>query len=419
MTETGADDEILTQMDRLWDLGIRQIISIHEFDNAFGGNGIFDALVLNVGNRENTGGIPDLADITTLTDIGALTGVLAVPDGMSPLGNLPLLGEAATGEFWTTYDCPTVDDPSVGGGFFSGDRAGTVMTSLPPGCLFVGQGGRPGGALPCYPSTPQCNARWMTPMGLYTYRKLMERGWIIDVDHLEFEMKNQLLELAEAQPQTYPLVSTHGTFGGMSNAQAIRILQGGGYIYPSLSDGVSHLTLLDELKGLWNTAGQPFEFGFGFGTDTNGLSAQAPPRSRLRPATPSATRSTSSVSPTSPRCPSSNRCAACASSSPKSATPKAKAVPGDRTSTAMPTTACSPTPCKRCRSKANRSNCATSTAPPRCTCKPGSAPSPRATPSPPPARAPSRTDCCALRRCRTRRSSWTESWSVGPQRGRV
>lgn len=283
MTETGADDEILTQMDRLWDLGIRQIISIHEFDNAFGGNGIFDALVLNVGNRENTGGIPDLADITTLTDIGALTGVLAVPDGMSPLGNLPLLGEAATGEFWTTYDCPTVDDPSVGGGFFSGDRAGTVMTSLPPGCLFVGQGGRPGGALPCYPSTPQCNARWMTPMGLYTYRKLMERGWIIDVDHLEFEMKNQLLELAEAQPQTYPLVSTHGTFGGMSNAQAIRILQGGGYIYPSLSDGVSHLTLLDELKGLWNTAGQPFEFGFGFGTDTNGLSAQAPPRSEIAP----------------------------------------------------------------------------------------------------------------------------------------
>lgn len=283
MTETGADDEILTQMDRLWDLGIRQIISIHEFDNAFGGNGIFDALVLNVGNRENTGGIPDLADITTLTDIGALTGVLQVPDGMSPLGNLPLLGEAATGEFWTTYDCPTVDDPSVGGGFFSDDRAGTVMTSLPPGCLFVGQGGRPGGALPCYPAAPQCNARWMTPMGLYTYRKLMERGWIIDVDHLEFEMKNQLLELAEAQPQTYPLVSTHGTFGGMSNAQAIRILQGGGYIYPSLSDGVSHLTLLDELKGLWNTAGQPFEFGFGFGTDTNGLSAQAPPRDEIAP----------------------------------------------------------------------------------------------------------------------------------------
>ena len=281
MTETGADDEILTQMDRLWDLGIRQIISIHEFDNAFGGNGIFDALVLNIGNRENTGGIPDLADVTTLTDIGTLTGVLAVPDGISPLGNLPLLGEAATGEFWTTYDCPTVEDPSVGGGFFSDARAGTVMTGLPQGCLFLGQGGRPGGPLPCYPAAPQCNARWMTPIGLYTYRKLMERGWIIDVDHLEFEMKNQLLELAEAQPVTYPLVSTHGTFGGMSNAQAIRILQGGGYIFPSLGNGPSHLNLLDELKGLWTTAGQPFEFGFGFGTDTNGLSTQAPPRSQI------------------------------------------------------------------------------------------------------------------------------------------
>lgn len=282
-TETGAPDEVQTQLDRLWNLGVRQAVTIHEFDNAFGGNGIFDGLVLNVGNRENTGGIPDLADVTTLADIGGLTGILDVPEGLSPLGNLPLAGEAATGEFWTTYDCPTVEDPSVGGGFFSQERAGQAMTSLPPGCLFVGQGGRPGGATPCYPSTPQCNARWMTPTGLYTYSRMMEQGWILDVDHLEFEMKNQLLELAEAQALVYPLVSTHGTFGGLSNAQAIRILQGGGIIFPALSNGPRHLELMDELKGLWQQAGQPHAFAFGFGTDTNGLAQQAPPRSQIAP----------------------------------------------------------------------------------------------------------------------------------------
>lgn len=280
MTETGADNEILTQLERLHGLGIRQVITIHEFDNAFGGNGIFEGLILNVGNRENTGG-------ALSEDVNNLAGVLGSPTETSPLGTL--IGgladpETPTGEFWTTYDCPTAEDPSTGGGFYSGDRAGTVMTSLaPPGCLFTGQGGRPGGTTACYPSTPQCNARWLTPIGLYTYGKLMEFGMIFDVDHLEYEMKTQALELAEAQDPPYPFVSTHGTFGGLSNAQAMRILKNGGFIYPSLGNGPGHLRLMDELLALWEQAGEPFLFGFGFGTDTNGLSAQASPRGEIAP----------------------------------------------------------------------------------------------------------------------------------------
>ena len=66
-----TQDSVKEQLARLTGLGIRQIITIHEFDNAFGGNGIFDGLVLNAGNRENSGGIPshDIAQIT-----GLLTG---------------------------------------------------------------------------------------------------------------------------------------------------------------------------------------------------------------------------------------------------------------------------------------------------------------------------------------------------------
>lgn len=276
-TETGASNEILTQMLRLKRLGIRQVITIHEFDNAFGGNGIFDALILNIGNRENTGGIPS-------GDLATITSLLGEPSQTSPLGtligNLPTT-ETPTGEFWTTYDCPTASDPSTGGGFYTDDAAGTVMTGLPPGCLFTGQNGRPGGTTLCYPSTRQCNARWLTPTGLYTYRKLMEQGMLFDIDHLEYEMKTQALELAEAQEPAYPFVSTHGTFGGLSNAQAIRMLKNGGFIYPSLGNGRDLIEKMDELKLLWNAADQPFRFGFGFGTDTNGLSAQASPRNPI------------------------------------------------------------------------------------------------------------------------------------------
>lgn len=279
MTETGADNEIATQLARLEDLGIRQFITIHEFDNAFGGNGIFDALVLNVGNRENTGGIPDAGQV-----VENLQGALGPPSETSPLGNFIVNStEAGTGEFWTTYDCPTIDDPEVGGGFIDGSD-GQIMQSLPGPCLFAGQGGRPGGPTPCYPTDkPQCNARWMTPIGLYTYEKLMERGMLFDIDHLEHEMKTQALELAEAQDITYPLISTHGTFGITSHAQARRMLAGGGFIYPSLANGPRHLERMDEVFGLAQDVGEPHLFGFGFGTDTNGLATQTAPRGEIEP----------------------------------------------------------------------------------------------------------------------------------------
>ena len=269
MAEDGSENSILFQLERLWGLGVRQIISIHEFDNAFGGNGIFDGTVLNLGNRENSGGIP--------------SGTLANPFVGDP--------ETPTGEFWTTYTCPEEDGTGTDGQPFSGylwsDSGGAVMTNSgppPPACQFMGQGGRPGGTTACYPPEPQCNARWMTPIGQYFYEKIMEMGFIFDYDHMEMEMKTQALEMAEAQTIPYPFVSTHGTFGGTSNDQARRTLRGGGALYPSLGNGPDHIRLMEETLQVYNEAmadvpeaERPI-FGFGFGTDTNGLSSQSPPR---------------------------------------------------------------------------------------------------------------------------------------------
>lgn len=279
MTETGADNEILTQLNRLWDLGIRQIISIHEFDNAFGGNGIFMAF-LNLGNRENSGGIPG----------GALAGGFpTVPE------------EQASGEFWTTYDCPEETDTSGYAYLWgsSGGEPGTALRSLgqndnsndpTANCPAMGQNGRYGGPTNCYPNANQCNARWMTPIGLYMYKKLMEFGFIFDFDHMELAMKDQAMDLTEAQPIPYPVVSTHGTFGGTSVDQAQRVLRNGGALYPSIGRSTSFINDMNETLGVYNDAmvrapaipeaDRPL-FGFGFGTDTNGLSGQSPPRSSI------------------------------------------------------------------------------------------------------------------------------------------
>jgi len=280
MAEDGAPDTILYQMQRIHGWGVRQVISIHEFDNAFGGNGIFFPII-NVGNRENSGGIP----------------------ASSPSGPFATDPDTPTGEFWTTYNCPEENvTPGFSGylweniGGASGEelrRAGlpncnpsdpTQCAPTPPGppaCVPAGQAGRYGGTTACYPDARQCNARWMTPIGLYMYSKLMEMGFIFDFDHMEIAMKTQALELAEAQPIDYPFVSTHGTFGGTSNDQARRVLRNGGFLYPSVGSAAGLATEMDETFGVYQEVfgalpvnERPI-FGFGFGTDTNGLSAQA------------------------------------------------------------------------------------------------------------------------------------------------
>lgn len=284
-TEEGQPNSILTQMQRIHGWGVRQVISIHEFDNAFGGNGIFDGLILNLGNREDTGGIPS-------GDIAALTSQIS-PDFNPELfqrfvENLPTT-ETPTGEWWTTYDCPVENETEGFSGYLWGDSGGAVQSYLPqPLCVAAGQEGRSGGPTPCYPmDVPQCNARWMTPIGLYAYSKMMEMGFIIDWDHMEMGTKTQLLELTEAQTPVYPIASTHGTFGGTTIDQATRLLRNGGYLYPANGSSTGYRADLDETRQIYQAAmaGVPVAekplFGFGYGTDTNGLSAQSPARGTI------------------------------------------------------------------------------------------------------------------------------------------
>jgi hypothetical protein len=281
--EENQPNSIATQMQRVHDWGVRQVISIHEFDNAFGGNGIFDGLILNVGNKENSGGIPS----------GDLAGLQAQFEGEPNEAQFAALAasiqtsETPTGEWWTTYDCPEENITDGFSGYLWGSSGGSKQDiSGLPECDPTGKGGRSGGTTACYPDKNQCNARWMTPAGLYTYGKMMEMGFIFDWDHMEMGMKTQALELAEAQTPVYPFVSTHGTFGGTTIDQATRLLANGGILYPSNGSSAGFRNNMDETAGIYAKAmlkrveaeKSPILFGFGYGTDTNGLSAQSGPR---------------------------------------------------------------------------------------------------------------------------------------------
>ena len=87
----------------------------------------------------------------------------------------------ATGEFWSTYDCPAEDAPEVGGGYVFPN--GAVMTNFgppPPACTYEGRGGRHGGKTACYisdliPTTLHLDVTWVMAYDLFPLETIENR----------------------------------------------------------------------------------------------------------------------------------------------------------------------------------------------------------------------------------------------------
>ncbi|MGH8454223.1 MAG: peptidase M19, partial [Nevskiales bacterium] len=180
--------------------------------------------------------------------------------------------------FWDTYDCP---DTGEGDSYFY--DAGAYMAAIPS------SGNDPltstvislmQGPAPTYPADRrQCNARGTTDLGQYALQKLMEKKFIIDIDHAELSIKQDMIDLAKAQTPDYPLISAHGGHGGISMQQARDILAMGGLIYPFKPNGRGHTEFVQKLKPLWlasRPASEPLAVGYGM--DANGIANRATPR---------------------------------------------------------------------------------------------------------------------------------------------
>lgn len=237
--------DIDEQFDRLYALGVRQMFPVHEFDNALGGNGIFDGLVLNVGNFVDTG------------------------------------------KFWGTYNCPSTDPTgefkdyiaTPGAIMTTSDPTGVTSPANPIVTALLAGNTIP---LPIYPTARQCNARGLTDLGRYAFKKMMDNKIIMEVDHLELTIKEDLIQLAEQQAPVYPLVSTHGGHGGISNEQAKRILNLGGIIYPGGGGGTGE-RFYNFIQRLLPLKSDNHLFAVGIGSDTNGLASQPGPSGSKTP----------------------------------------------------------------------------------------------------------------------------------------
>jgi microsomal dipeptidase-like Zn-dependent dipeptidase len=161
-------DAIRRSVDELFARGVRHVFPIHNFDNAFGGAATWQTAI-DVGNR------------------------------------------AVEGEWWRTENCP-------GGYGFRIDTAGGVFMSFLMNVF--GFGGIEN--VPINPGdTTSCNQRALSPLGEVLIGALMDRGIMIDVDHMSIKALDRTLDLAEQRVPAYPIVASHVQFFDL-NKQEIR-----------------------------------------------------------------------------------------------------------------------------------------------------------------------------------------------------
>lgn len=230
--------QIDAEIDRVWELGVRQVFPYHDVDSALGGAGLFSE-------------------------------------------TLNLINFAGTNQFWKTYPC---EDGGEGESFFYNagfvnTQSGTFTGDDPISQALIDIAG---GLLPIYGPGRQCNARDVTDLGIYAIDKIMKKGFVFDIDHAEIRSKQILLDYAARMEPTYPMVSGHGGHGGINNAQARQIVAQGGIIYPANENGKGHVDFLNKLRAQWEASGTERPLSMGYGADANGLRNLPGPRGMQR-----------------------------------------------------------------------------------------------------------------------------------------
>ncbi len=223
--------QIDAQLDEVYKLGVRQMELVNKFDNALAGvagDAGQTGLVVNQGNK------------------------------------------LSTGNYWKMQACDgpagETDRESPGVYEHNDDDLGSDILEnfLPPG------------AAPVYPRGAQCNSRGLTILGEHLVRRLIERGMVVDPDHLSVISRKQVLSVLEAARHSGAITSHSWS----SPDTLPRIYKLGGIVTPYAGDSKGFVEAWKKIKP---QADPRFYSGFGYGADMNGLGSQGDPRNGPNP----------------------------------------------------------------------------------------------------------------------------------------
>jgi microsomal dipeptidase-like Zn-dependent dipeptidase len=163
-------DTLQKAVDFYYDWGVRHIFPVHNFDNAIAGTATWlDPLA--AGNR--------------FVEL----------------------------QWPQTQDCADAPDGETGYGFRNSQTTVNFLYSLACDISNEILGRCLVGSAPPYNQETSCNARGLTEEGVKLINMLMEKGMLIDIDHMSKESLEATLQMAEAnKPNAYPLVASHGLF---------------------------------------------------------------------------------------------------------------------------------------------------------------------------------------------------------------
>jgi hypothetical protein len=194
-------------LQELQDMGISSFFPVHKFDNAFGG---------------------------TKMDSGALGPVVNA-------GNF-----YKTHHFWHVQNCGGPGEDREQPTAPIGSNVAQLIDDL--GLL------PPTLSVPVYGPPPHCNQRGLTNMGFYLINRMVDRHFIIEVDHMSEVTAGMTMDIVEARQ--YPgVINSHSDWSSDPTIQRIRAVGGVAGFNKSMTSGT------------------------GLGSDINGLSSQPGPSS--------------------------------------------------------------------------------------------------------------------------------------------
>lgn len=205
----------------LREIGVSSFFPVHKFDNAFGGTKMdsnMTGLLVNAGNFMQTG------------------------------------------TFWNVQPCPGADHDSTQPSVPAGGDVNQFLAHL-TGPLI---GGAP---LPLYPAGPHCNARGLTDLGEYLINRMIDHGFLIEVDHLSEATADEVMAIIEKRGYS-GVISSHGWDSERTTA---RVYAAGGFATPYASEPATFLRSWREARAMSRPGD---DFGFGFGSDMNGIAGQ-------------------------------------------------------------------------------------------------------------------------------------------------
>ncbi len=252
-------DYVDVELEALHAMGVRVVFPIHRFDNAFGGtrpSGGDHGAWMNFASKMVTGEIDHVADLLNPTKM--------------------LLRPCAGGHFYEIEQCPegVTGSRSLRSMSTFLDETfppiGPPLSDLLAILLFDKLGPFPDYAGFTGPDSHACNVLGLEPVGRYLVHALMDRGMIIDLDHMSYYMMTETLDILEARGYS-GVVSSHSWIESSERIRR-RIFALGGMMSPfngrpsSIASRI--LDWADEM------ADYPFPVAVGIGTDVMGVTSQ-------------------------------------------------------------------------------------------------------------------------------------------------